>query len=329
MKYLVTGGAGFIGSWLCDLLCAKGHECIVVDDFSTGNMENIKHLTDYPKFDCFKADVADRSVMVNLVYNCDAVFHLAATVGVMKVMSDPARAIENNIKGTEVVLELCSVFKKKILLASTSEVYGKSNDVPFREEAGIVLGNTDNARWSYACSKAIDEFLAMDYHKSKGLDIIVARLFNTVGPRQVSDYGMVIPSFVEAALKGEDIVIYGTGEQIRCFCHVYDVVEALHSLMYSEGQYDYPVFNVGSREETSILGLAKEIKERTNSLSEIKYCKPTFDDMFIRVPDIQKIHNAIGWEAQRTLNYILSDVIVETEKKIKPELAGNRPAPQN
>ncbi|MHC4386050.1 MAG: GDP-mannose 4,6-dehydratase, partial [Planctomycetota bacterium] len=256
MKTLITGGAGFIGSHLAEKLLAAGHDVIAIDDLSTGSLNNINHLLNNPKFDFIYDNVRNAEMMHVLVEKCDAIYHLAAAVGVQLIVDDPVHTIETNIHGTEVVLNIANKFRKKILLASTSEVYGKSEKVPFQEDDDTVMGSTKFSRWSYACSKAIDEFLGMAYYEQYGLPVIVARFFNTVGPRQTGRYGMVIPRFVERALKNEPIIIYGTGKQSRCFGYVGDVVDAAVALMNCP---DAPgrVYNVGSTEEISMEDLAK------------------------------------------------------------------------
>ena len=259
MRVLITGGAGFIGSHLCEAYLERGDEVHVLDDLSTGSIDNIRHLRTHPRFDYTIESVHHKAVTAELVDDCDVVFHLAAAVGVKLIVESPVRTIETNVHGTEVVLAAASKKKKKVLIASTSEVYGLSNEVPFREDGNLVLGATTKGRWSYACSKAIDEFLALAYWREKRLPTVVVRLFNTVGPRQTGQYGMVIPTFVKQALAGRPITVYGDGTQSRCFTHVADVVGALIKVM------DHPaavgqVFNIGSTEEVTIGELAEVVK---------------------------------------------------------------------
>jgi len=316
MKALITGGAGFIGSHLCRKLIDKGWSVSIIDDLSTGRMENISPLIDAGKLDFVEGDACDASAMEPLIADCDVVFHLAAAVGVQLIVDRPVHTIETNIHATEVVLEMANKYKKRVLLVSTSEVYGKSENVPFREDDDTVLGSTRFSRWSYACSKAIDEFLGFAYHDEFGLEVVVVRIFNTIGPRQTGQYGMVVPRFVEKALKGEDISIFGTGEQARCFCYVGDVVNALIGLIESENTFGR-VYNIGSDEEISINQLADKIIDKTGSKSKKKYLsyeeaygKP-FDDMQRRVPCLERINQAIGYEPKVSLNETLEKIIEE------------------
>ena len=321
MKTLITGGAGFIGSHLAEKLLAAGHDVIAIDDLSTGSLNNINHLLNNPKFDFIYDNVRNAEMMHVLVEKCDAIYHLAAAVGVQLIVDDPVHTIETNIHGTEVVLNIANKFRKKILLASTSEVYGKSEKVPFQEDDDTVMGSTKYSRWSYACSKAIDEFLGMAYYEQYGLPVIVARFFNTVGPRQTGRYGMVIPRFVERALKNEPILIYGTGKQSRCFGYVGDVVDAAVALMNCP---DAPgrVYNVGSTEEISIEDLAKKIVQMTGSKSEFQYIsyeeaygKP-FDDMMRRTPCLNRLETTIGFRPRTSLETILSKVIEHKKSEL-------------
>jgi len=314
MRALVTGGAGFIGSHLSEHLLHSGHEVTVVDDLSTGRMANIEHLLQRRDFRFVLDTVRDEQTMHLLIADCDVIFHLAAAVGVQLIVNDPVRTIETNIHGSEVVLAIANKFRKKILLASTSEVYGKSEKVPFREDDDTVWGPTHFSRWSYACSKAIDEFLGLAYYQQYGLPAVIVRLFNTVGPRQVGQYGMVLPRFVQWALKDEPLCVYGDGQQCRCFCHVDDVIGALTALMLSP-QSNGEVFNIGSDEETSIEGLADRVIELTGSKSQKKfisyeeaYGRP-FDDMRRRVPCLDKVHQAVGYEPQHDLNATIKSII--------------------
>lgn len=314
MRVLITGGAGFIGSHLADAYLEQGDEVFIIDDLSTGSIDNIQHLRGNPRFHYKIESVRHASTVAELVDQCDVVFHLAAAVGVKLIVESPVRTIETNVHGTEVVLAKANKKKKKVLIASTSEVYGLSDDVPFREDGNLVFGATTKGRWSYACSKALDEFLALAYWRERKLPTILVRLFNTVGPRQTGQYGMVVPTFVKQALAGRPITIYGDGSQTRCFTHVGDVVKALMALM------DHPravgeVFNVGSREEVSIQRLAERVLAQTGSSSEIvhvpyeKAYGEGFEDMPRRVPSVDKIQNLIGYRPSRTLDEILADVI--------------------
>ena len=314
MRVLITGGAGFIGSHLADAYLQRGDEVFVIDDLSTGSIENIRHLKDRPRFHYTIENVHKQPVTAELVDQCDVIFHLAAAVGVKLIVESPVRTIETNVHGTEVVLALANKKKKKVLIASTSEVYGLSNEVPFREDGNLVMGATTKGRWSYACSKAIDEFLALAYWREKKLPTIVVRLFNTVGPRQTGQYGMVIPTFVKQALAGRPITVYGDGKQSRCFCYVGDVVGALMRLM-DESKAVGEVFNVGSNQEITILELAEKVKELTRSNSEITFTpydeayEEGFEDMPRRVPDISKINKLVGFRPDRSLEEILKSVI--------------------
>ena len=300
MRYLITGGAGFIGSHLSEALLARGDEVFVLDDLSTGSITNIAHLKQNPRFHYTIDTVMNRHVTAELIDAVDTVFHLAAAVGVKLIVESPVRTIETNIQATEIVLGLANKKKRPVFVASTSEVYGKSQDIPFREDGDLVMGATDKGRWSYACSKAIDEFLAIAYWKEKKLPTVCARLFNTVGPRQTGQYGMVIPNFVKQALAGKPITIYGDGLQTRCFGHVKDCVRALVALMQTDASYGH-VFNIGNHEEVSILDLAKKIKELTGSSSEIVFIpydqayEAGFEDMRRRVPDASKIKKQRVW----------------------------------
>jgi UDP-glucose 4-epimerase len=314
LRILITGGAGFIGSHLSDAYIKRGDEVYVIDDLSTGTIENIQHLKGHPRFHYTIDSVHNQPVTAELIDQCDVIFHLAAAVGVKLIVESPVRTIETNVHGTEVVLSLANKKKKKVLMASTSEVYGLSTDVPFREDGNLVMGATTKGRWSYACSKAIDEFLALAYWREKKLPTIVVRLFNTVGPRQTGQYGMVIPTFVKQALSGKPITVYGDGNQSRCFGYVGDVVGALVNLM------DHPdavgqVFNIGSNSEISILELAQRVKQITHSDSEIVFVpydeayEEGFEDMPRRVPDITKVSELVGFRPGMSLDGILESVV--------------------
>ena len=314
MRVLITGGAGFIGSHLSDAYIKRGDEVYVIDDLSTGSIENIQHLKSHPRFHYTIDSVHNQPVTAELIDQCDVIFHLAAAVGVKLIVESPVRTIETNVRGTEVVLSVANKKKKKVLVASTSEVYGLSSDVPFREDGNLVMGATTKGRWSYACSKAIDEFLALAYWREKKLPTIVVRLFNTVGPRQTGQYGMVIPTFVRQALAGRPITVYGDGTQSRCFGYVGDVVGALMKLMDSSEAVGQ-VFNIGSNEEISIRALAERVKEITQSDSEIVYVpydqayEEGFEDMPRRIPDISKVNELVGFRPEMSLNGILESVI--------------------
>jgi UDP-glucose 4-epimerase len=314
LRVLITGGAGFIGSHLADAYLDRGDEVFVIDDLSTGTIENIQHLKNNPRFHYTIESVHNQPVTAELVDQCDVIFHLAAAVGVKLIVESPVRTIETNVRGTEVVLALANKKKKKILIASTSEVYGLSTDVPFREDGRLVMGATTKGRWSYACSKAIDEFLALAYWREKKLPTIIVRLFNTVGPRQTGQYGMVIPTFVKQALSGRPITVYGDGNQSRCFGYVGDVVGALIKLMDHPGAVGQ-VFNIGSNQEITILELAELVKKLTQSKSEIVFLpydeayEEGFEDMPRRVPDISKISEFVGFRPEMDLNGILQSVI--------------------
>jgi len=318
VKVLITGGAGFIGSHLAQRLLGTGHEVVVIDDLSTGSRANIAGIINHTNFQFVQDSVRNSDTMHILAQQSDVIIHLAAAVGVQLIVDEPVRTIETNIHGTEVVLEVANKFRKKVLLASTSEVYGKSESVPFREDDDTVLGSTRFTRWSYACSKAIDEFLGLAYHQQYGLPVIVVRFFNTVGPRQTGQYGMVIPRFVERALKSEPLLIYGTGRQSRCFCYVQDVIEAVVGLLNCP---DAPgrVYNVGSTEEISIESLADKVIKLTGSRSEKQYLsyeraygKP-FDDMMRRVPCLDRIKELIGFEPRTSLEETLKLIIEDKQ----------------
>jgi UDP-glucose 4-epimerase len=314
LRVLITGGAGFIGSHLSDAYLERGDEVYVIDDLSTGSIDNIQHLKNHPRFHYTIDSVHNHPVAAELVDQCDVIFHLAAAVGVKLIVESPVRTIETNVRGTEVMLSLANKKKKKMLIASTSEVYGLSTEVPFREDGNLVMGATTKGRWSYACSKAIDEFLALAYWREKKLPTIVVRLFNTVGPRQTGQYGMVIPTFVKQALAGRAITVYGDGEQSRCFGYVGDVVGALIRLMEHDGAVGQ-VFNIGSHEEVTIRALAEQVKALTNSNSEIVFVpydeayEEGFEDMPRRVPDISKVQALVGFQPRMSLEGILRSVI--------------------
>jgi UDP-glucose 4-epimerase len=314
LRVLITGGAGFIGSHLADAYLQRGDDVLVIDDLSTGTIENIRHLKNNPRFHYTIDTVHNQPVTAELVDQSDLIFHLAAAVGVRLIVESPVRTIETNVRGTEVILALANKKKKRVLIASTSEVYGLSTDVPFREDGNLVMGATTKGRWSYACSKAIDEFLALAYWREKKLPTTIVRLFNTVGPRQTGRYGMVIPTFVKQALSGRPITVYGDGKQTRCFGYVGDVVGALIKVI-DQSESVGQVYNIGSNEEISILQLAEKVRQLTNSNSEIVFVpydeayEEGFEDMPRRVPDISKIKRLVGFRPEMSLEGILQSVI--------------------
>ena len=314
MKYLITGGAGFVGSHLAGTLLDRGDEVYVIDNLSTGSIENVEHLKDHPRFHYTIDTISNQPVTAELVDRVDTIFHLAAAVGVRLIVESPVHTIETNVYGTETILTLANKKRKKVIIASTSEVYGKNTNVPFREDFDLVLGPTNKGRWSYACSKAIDEFLALAYFKEKKLPVVVVRLFNTVGPRQTGQYGMVIPTFVKQALSGRPITVFGDGTQSRCFTDVSDVVKGLADLAIHPGAVG-EVFNIGTNHEITILDLAKKVKEMTGSKAEIVFVpyeqayEEGFEDMPRRVPDIGKIQKLIGYKPALSLEQTLQRVI--------------------
>lgn len=311
---LITGGAGFIGSHLVDRLLADGYRVTILDNLSTGRWENIAHHDKNPNFRYAIDDIRNEMIMDRFASECDVIFHLAAAVGVKLIVEKPIDTIETNIRGTEVVLKAASRYRKRVLLASTSEIYGKANKVPFSEEDDGIFGATTKSRWSYAVSKAMDEFLALAYYEAQDLPITIFRLFNTVGPRQVSTYGMVVPRFIKAALAGQPIEVYDDGKQTRCFGNVHDVVDAIVKLSACE-EATGQVFNIGSSEEVTIMQLAERVKAATHSASEIilvpyeKAFKKGFEDMRRRVPDTRKIQHVIGWQPTTTLDETIAQMI--------------------
>lgn len=325
MRYLITGGAGFIGSHLADGLLGRGDEVTVLDDLSTGAIRNIRHLKGRPGFNYVVGSVLNAQVLAELVDDADQIFHLAAAVGVRLIVESPVRTIETNVKTTEMVLAAACKKKKKVFVASTSEVYGKSATVPFREDGDLVLGATSRGRWSYACSKAIDEFLSIAYWRERHCPTVIGRCFNTVGPRQTGHYGMVVPRFVKQALRNEPLTVYGDGRQTRCFTHVTDAVRAMIGLMDADHTVG-EVYNLGSEKETPILELAARVKELTESDSPITFVPyveaygDNFEDMPRRVPSLEKIRAAIGWEPMIELDETLQSVI-EYERSLEPQLA--------
>lgn len=325
MRALITGGAGFIGSHLAEELLEKGHSVIVLDDLSTGSISNIAHLKGKAGFQYVIDSIMNKCLLAELVDQVDVVFHLAAAVGVRLIVESPVNTLHTNVRGTELVLEIATKKRKKVIVASTSEVYGKSNKVPFSEDDDLVIGPPIFGRWSYACSKAMDEFLALSYHRERQLPVVIVRFFNTVGPRQVGMYGMVLPRFVQAALSSDPIRIYGDGEQSRCFGWVGDVVNALVRLVdlkEAEGR----IFNVGSNEEVTINKLATVVKNVTDSHSPIVHMSyedaygKNFEDMRRRVPDLSRIHRAIGYAPSKTL--------IEIVKAVAEHLRVGEPDPE-
>jgi len=329
LRYLVTGGAGFIGSHLADALLARGDEVFVLDDLSTGSVENIRHLKTHERFHYFFDSITNKQLLAELVDESDVIFHLAAAVGVRLIVESPVRTIETNVYGTQLVLDAASKKKKLVFTASTSEVYGKSEKVPFREDADLVLGATTIGRWSYAASKALDEFLALSYSKERKQPVIVVRLFNTVGPRQTGRYGMVLPNFVRQALDGAPITVFGDGRQSRCFCDVRDTIEAILRLAGSDRAVG-EVINIGSSEEITIEGLARAVKDRTKSDSPITYVpydrayEPGFEDMPRRVPSLEKLERLTGFRPATPLSQIIDRVAAHFQKRVPVDLP---PAP--
>ncbi len=320
MRFLITGGAGFIGSHLAERLLERGDEVLLLDDLSTGSMENIRHLKQYDRMHYFLDSIENRQLLAELVDEADIVFHLAAAVGVRLIVESPVRTIETNVNGTQLVLEAASKKRKLVFTASTSEVYGKNTQVPFHEDADLVLGPTTKSRWSYAASKALDEFLALSFWKERKQPVVIARLFNTVGPRQTGRYGMVLPNFVSQALEGAPITVFGTGKQSRCFCDVRDAIEAILRLIATDRAVG-EVVNVGSDQEITIEGLARTVKERTRSASPIVYVpydqayEPGFEDMFRRVPALEKLERLTGFRPRTSLAEIVDRVTAYFQRK--------------
>jgi UDP-glucose 4-epimerase len=321
MRILITGGAGFIGSHLAEALLDEAHEVFALDDLSTGSIENIVHLKGHPRFHYTIGSVFDDQTVAELVDRADVVFHLAAAVGVRLIVQEPVRTIETNVHGTEVILRHAAKKKKLVFIASSSEVYGKNASVPFREDADLVMGATTRHRWAYACSKALDEFLALAYWKERQLPVVIVRLFNTVGPRQTGQYGMVLPRFARQAMTGQPITVYGDGTQSRSFGYVSDVVGALVRLM-SEPRAVGEVFNVGNVEEVRITELAARIKAQTGSVSEIvtvpydRAYEAGFEDMPRRVPDLTKIRRLIGYAPKVTLDEMIARVVADVRARL-------------
>ncbi len=323
MKILITGGAGFIGSHLADKLLAEGHDVTVIDDLSTGRYANISHLEGNPNFHLIIESVLNQGLMERLIRETDRVYHMASAVGVRLIMEQPVKTIETIFHGTDVILKYCSRYRKRVLIPSTSEVYGKGIKVPFSEDDDLLTGGTDKHRWAYACAKTLDEFLALAHWKETQLPVVVCRLFNTVGPRQTGQYGMVVPRFIQAALKNETIEIHGDGTQSRCFGHVADVVEGLTKLIETPECFG-TVVNLGNSEECSINDLAKKAIAYAGSTSKIKYIPyeqvygDGFEDMARRVPCLEKAKRLIGYQPTRSLDDIIKDVAEE----LRPSTAG-------
>ncbi len=329
MKHaLITGGAGFIGSHLTERLLGAGYRVTIIDDLSTGRMANIAHLENHPQLRIAIEDIRNVNVMDRLVSECDLIFHLAAAVGVEKIISQPIATIEINIGGTEVVLQTARRYRKKVLVASTSEIYGKGTRFPFHEDDDRLMGPTTRSRWSYAASKAIDEFLALAYHKEVELPVVIFRLFNTVGPRQTGQYGMVLPRFVQAALKGQPLRVYGDGAQSRCFGNVHDVVDAIHRLAESPEAVGQ-VFNIGTNEEVTILELAERVKARAGSESPIQFIpydeayEAGFEDFRRRVPSLERIASVVDWKPSTVLNETIDQIIAYYREDMQH--GGNQP----
>jgi UDP-glucose 4-epimerase len=323
MRVLITGGTGFIGSHLTEALLSRGDEVLILDDLSTGSKENIRHLTNVPKLSYWIDSVMNKALLAELVDESDMVIHLAAAVGVRLIIESPVRTIATNIQGTELVLEAALKKKKKVFIASTSEVYGKSTHFPFRENGDLVLGPTDKGRWSYAASKALDEFLALAYWKERKLPVVIGRFFNTIGPRQTGQYGMVVPNFVRQALEGQPITVFGTGKQSRCFCYVGDTVAGVLKLLDAPAAVGQ-VFNIGGSQEISIEDLANLIKAKLNSSSPICYVpydeayEEGFEDMPRRVPSTDKIELCVGWHPSTSLDTMIDLIAEYFRQKQKP-----------
>jgi UDP-glucose 4-epimerase len=330
-RMLITGGAGFIGSHLAEVMLSQGHHVTVIDDLSTGRMENIEPLVSHPRFRFAIASITNEVVMDRLASECDTIIHLAAAVGVMLIVERPVHTIETNVMGTEAVLKAALRYRAKVLIASTSEVYGKGNQVPFREDDDVVLGPTLRSRWAYAASKMVDEFLALAYHREKGLPVVVFRLFNTVGPRQTGRYGMVIPRFVQQGLRGQPLTVFGDGKQSRCFLHVRDAVDAIISLAECPEAVG-EVFNIGSTDEVTIEHLANRVLQTCHQMKGeetdaqasgvvfIPYDQAYavgFEDMVRRIPDISKLNRLTGWVPRRSLDEILKGVVNQEMKNLE------------
>lgn len=326
MKILITGGAGFVGSHLADKLINEGHHITVIDDLSTGRYQNVAHLEGRENFRLIIDTVLNEKLMEELIRDTDRVFHMASAVGVKLIMEHPVKTIETIFRGTDVVLGFCSRYRKRVLIPSTSEVYGKGARIPFREDDDLLTGSTDKHRWAYACAKTLDEFLALAHWKETRLPVVVVRLFNTVGPRQTGQYGMVVPNFIKAAIEGEPLTVHGDGTQSRCFGHVLDIVEGLTKAIETPECFGQ-VINFGNDEEVSIRGLAEKAIEMTGSRSEIRYIPYTeaygegFEDMQRRVPSLEKARRLVGFEPTRTLSEIINDVAQQFRDELKSDSA--------
>ena len=326
MKVLITGGAGFVGSHLADKLHGEGHDITIIDDLSTGRYQNVAHLEGQERFRLIIDTVLNETLMEELIRETDRVFHMASAVGVRLIMDHPVKTIETIFRGTDVVLGSCAKFRKRVLIPSTSEVYGKSAEVPFAEDNDILKGSTSKHRWAYACAKELDEFLALAHYKETRLPVAVVRLFNTVGPRQTGQYGMVVPNFIKAAVRNEPLIVHGDGGQSRCFGHVLDVVEGLTKVIETPACFGQ-VVNIGNAEEVTIKQLAEKAIAQTNSKSEIKYIPyeeaygEGFEDMRRRVPSLEKAKRLIGYQPTRTLEQIINDVAKQFQDELKSETA--------
>lgn len=326
MKILITGGAGFVGSHLADKLIREGHEITVIDDLSTGRYANVEHLEGNPNFRLIIDTVLNDKLMEELIRETDRVFHMASAVGVRLIMEQPVKTIETIFHGTDVVLKFCSRYRKRVLVPSTSEVYGKGVSVPFKEDDDLLTGSTDKHRWAYACAKTLDEFLAIAHWKETRLPVVVVRLFNTVGPRQTGQYGMVVPNFIKAAIHNQPITVHGDGNQARCFGHVLDIVEGLTKAIETPECFGQ-VINFGNDEEISIKGLAEKAIEMTGSKSEIRYLSydevygEGFEDMQRRVPSLEKAKRLVGYQPTRTLEDIINDVADQFREELKTDSA--------
>lgn len=326
MKILITGGAGFVGSHLADKLHNEGHDITVIDDLSTGSYQNVAHLEGHERFRLIIDTVLNEVLMEELIREADRVFHMASAVGVKLIMEHPVKTIETIFRGTDVVLGSCAKFRKRVLIPSTSEVYGKSTQVPFAEDNDILKGSTSKHRWAYACAKELDEFLALAHYKETRLPVVVVRLFNTVGPRQTGQYGMVVPNFVKSAVRGEPLVVHGDGGQSRCFGHVSDVVEGLTKVIETPACFGQ-VVNIGNAEEVTIKQLAERAIALTGSSSEIKYIPYSeaygegFEDMRRRVPSLEKAKRLVGYQPTKTLDEIINDVAKQFRDELKSETA--------
>jgi len=326
MKILITGGAGFVGSHLADKLHNEGHEITIIDDLSTGRYQNLAHLEGKERFRLIIETVLNAKLVEELVRESDRVYHMASAVGVKLIMEHPVKTIETIFRGTDIVLGFCSRYRKRVLIPSTSEVYGKSTQVPFEEDNDIIKGSTSKHRWAYACAKELDEFLALAHWRESRLPVAVVRLFNTVGPRQTGQYGMVVPNFVKAAVRGEPLIVHGDGSQSRCFGHVLDVIEGLTRVIETPECFGQ-VVNIGNAEEVTIKQLAEKAIALTESASEIKYIPyeeaygEGFEDMRRRVPSLEKAKRLVGYEPTRTLDQIINDVAEQFRVELKSETA--------